>query len=161
MHSKRTRGLRPHLEWRQRIPLSSRVTTGISWSPLSDLKGVKPPVEFGEKTRDCSPGHAGNEGPHHEMTRATRGFPRAGAPVWGFQRYTPGSSGSLSCGARELRSCMRVARGSGSLLWSHGRGIVPQDALKKDSRVLSRVAAGNPGFPGLLLVTSGSFAGCL
>ena len=27
---------------------------------------------------------------------------------------------------------MRVARGSASLLSSHGRGIAPQDALKKD-----------------------------
>ena len=31
-----------------------------------------------------------------------------------------------------------------SLLLSHGRGIGPQDALKKDSRGLSLVAAGNP-----------------
>ena len=28
-----------------------------------------------------------------------------------------------------------------------GRGIGPHDGLKKDSRCLSRVAAGNPGFP--------------
>ena len=30
---------------------SSRVATGMSWSPLSDQKGVKPTVEFGERTR--------------------------------------------------------------------------------------------------------------
>ena len=36
---------------------------------------------------------------------------------------------------------MRVARGSASLLLSHGRGIAPQDALKKDSRGLLRVGA--------------------
>ena len=41
------------------------------------------------------------------------------------------------------------------------RGIGPQDALKKDSPDFSRVAAGNPGFPRLVLVTSGSFSGCL
>ena len=56
---------------------------------------------------------------------------------------------------------MRVARGSASLLSSHGRGIGPQDALKKDSRGLSQVAAGNPGFSRLALMTSGSFSGCL
>ena len=55
---------------------------------------------------------------------------------------------------------MRMAMGSGSLLSSHGRGIGPQDALK-DSRGLSRVAAGNPGFPRLVTVTSGSFSRCL
>ena len=56
---------------------------------------------------------------------------------------------------------MHVSRRSASLLSSHGRGIGPQDALKKDSRDLSRVAAENPLFPRLLPVTSGSFSGCL
>ena len=56
---------------------------GISWSPLCVLKVVKPPVEFGERTRDWTPGHAGKEGPHLEMTVASRGFSRAAAPVWG------------------------------------------------------------------------------
>ena len=32
---------------------------------MCGLKGVKPPVEIGERTRDCSPGHAGKEGPHN------------------------------------------------------------------------------------------------
>ena len=38
--------------------------TGTSWSPLCGLKVVKPPVKFGERTWDCSPGHAGKDGPH-------------------------------------------------------------------------------------------------
>ena len=42
---------------------------------------------------------------------------------------------------------MGVARGSSSLLSSQGRGIGPQEGLKKDSRGLSKVAAGNLGFP--------------
>ena len=56
---------------------------GISWSPLCALKGVKPPEEFGVRTRDWTPGHAGKGGPHLEMTVASRGFSRAAAPVWG------------------------------------------------------------------------------
>ena len=52
---------------------------------------------------------------------------------------------------------MRVARGNASLLSSHGRGIGIQDALKEDFRGLSRVASGNPVFPRLVPVTSGSF----
>ena len=56
---------------------------------------------------------------------------------------------------------MRVARGSVSLLSSHGRGIGPLDALKKDSQDLSRFAARIPGFPQLVPVTSGGFYGCL
>ena len=48
-----------------------------------------------------------------------------------------------------------------SLLSSHGRGIGPQEALKNDSQGLSPVAAGNPGFSRLVLVTSGSLTWCL
>ena len=51
--------------------------------------------------------------------------------------------------------------GSAALLWSHGRGIGPQVTLKGESRGLSRVAAGNPGFPRLVTVTAGSFSWCL
>ena len=47
---------------------------------------------------------------------------------------------------------MRVARGSVSLLSRQGKGIWPRDMLKKVSRVLSRVEAGNPGFPRLVQV---------
>ena len=43
-----------HLEWKQRTPLCSRVATGISWSSLGGLKGVKPPEAFGERSRDWS-----------------------------------------------------------------------------------------------------------
>ena len=52
---------------------------------------------------------------------------------------------------------MRVARGNASLLSSHGRGIGLQDVLKEDFRGLSGVASGNPVFPPLVPVTSGSF----
>ena len=160
MHSRLTRGVRPPVDWAKNSALlSSR--NGYLLELTYWPKGAKPRVEFGERTRDCSLGHAGNEGPHLAMIGAPPAFYRAVASVWGFPRGTTGSSGSLSCGAREVRSPMRVARGSGSLLSSHGRGIGPQDALKKESRVLSRVVAGNPGFPRLVPVTSGSFSGCL
>ena len=66
-----------HLEWKQRTPLCSRVATGISWSSLGGLKGVKPPEAFGERSRDSSLGHAGDEGPHHAMTGESRGCSRA------------------------------------------------------------------------------------
>ena len=51
-------------------------------------------MEFGERTRDCSPGHSGKEGPHLAMTGASGGFSRAAAPVWGLSRGTTGSSGA-------------------------------------------------------------------
>ena len=47
------------------------------------------------------------------------------------------------------------------MLLSHDMGIGPQDAFKKDSRGLSHVAAGKPGFPRLGPVNSGSVSGCL
>ena len=53
--------------------------------------------------------HAGKEGLHLVMTEASRGFSRAGEPVWDFSRGVTGSSGSLSCGAREVKSpCVNV-----------------------------------------------------
>ena len=104
MHSRLTQGVRPRVEGKQRTLLSFRVATGTSWSPLCGLKGVKPPVKFGERTWDCSPGHAGKDGPHLAMTEGSCWFSRAASPVWGFTRGTTGSSGSLSCGAREVRS---------------------------------------------------------
>ena len=96
-------------------------------------------------------------------------------------REDGGVSGvSSSCGARggflprhdeDLREplvrrqgsqvSMRVARGSASWLSSHGRGLGPRDALKKDSRGLCRGAAGNPRVPRLLPGTLGNFPGCL
>ena len=64
-------GRGPHLEWtgtyysspgkagisglHSRLP-RGRVATRLSWSPLSGLKGVQPPLPVGERTRDCSPG---------------------------------------------------------------------------------------------------------
>ena len=59
-------------------------------------------MEFGEKFRDCSLGRAVKDGRHLEMTGASLGFSRAAAPVWGFSRGMTGSSGSLSCGPREV-----------------------------------------------------------
>ena len=56
---------------------------------------------------------------------------------------------------------MRVARGSASWLSSHGRGLGPRAALKKDSRGLYRGAAGNPRVLRLLPGTLGNFPGCL
>ena len=161
MHSRLPRGVRPRLEGKPRTPLSSRVATRVSWSPLSGLKGVQPPLPFGERTRDCSPGHAGKEGPQLARTGASQGFPRAAAPVGVFSRGTTRISGSLSCGAREVRSPCAWRGGSASWLSSHGRGLGPRDALKKDSRGLSSVVAGNPYFPRLLPVASRSFSECL
>ena len=104
---------------KQRILISSWVAIGISWSPLSGLQGVKPPVEFGERTPDCSPGYAIKESPHLAMTWTSRGFNPAGAPrcvshevQWraqGASRAAPGKSGLHARGEGErviaLESC--------------------------------------------------------
>ena len=50
-------------------------------SSLMIYKGVQPPLAFGERSRDCSKGHAGKEGPQLARTGASQGFPRAAAPV--------------------------------------------------------------------------------
>ena len=78
----------PLCEWKQRTPLCSRIATGISWSSLGGLKGVKPPEVFGERSRDWFLGHAGDEGPHLAMTGESCGCSRAAAPVCAFSRGT-------------------------------------------------------------------------
>ena len=76
--------------------LSSR--HGYPLEPKSGLNGVKPTVEFGERTRDCSLGHAGKEGPHLTMTGGggSRWFYRAAAPVLVSQEVRRGAQGA-SC----------------------------------------------------------------
>ena len=56
---------------------------------------------------------------------------------------------------------IRVVMGSKAILSNHGSRIRPQDALKGESRSLSRLAAGDPGFPRFVMVTSGTFSWCL
>ena len=157
LHSRLTRGVRPHLEGKQRTVPSSRVTTGISWRPLSGLKGVKPPLVFGGRTRDCSPGNAGKEGPHLPMTGASRRFSRAVAPVWIFTLCTTGSSGSLSCGAREVRfpCAWRGGARPGSRVTAGPKrphlGVCPGPNIPLQGRQGSRgCIPGSPGESGLV-----------
>src|SRR5574340_361868 len=73
----------------------------------------------------------------------------SGGPSVRFLTRYDGEVSEPLVGRQGSRVSMRVARGSASLLPSHGRGIWPRDVLKKVSRGLSRVEAGNPGFPRL------------
>ena len=86
-------------------------STRVSWSPLSGLKGVQPPLPFGERTRDCSPGHAGKEGPQLARTGAY-----GGGPVhWPFD---------LKCGLFGTSPAIFL-----SIMWSHAM-IVPTESSK-------------------------------
>ena len=74
-----------------------------------------------------------------------------------FQQGTWGAAG-VAPGKSSLHS---ICKGEHGIALSHSRGIGPLDALKGELRVLSRGAAGNPGFPRLVTVTSESFSRCL
>ena len=103
--------------------------------------------------------------------RKRRASPRDDGGVSGVSSSCAARGGFLARHDEDLREplvprqgsqvSMPVARGSASWLSSHGRGLGPQDAFKRDSRDLSRVVAGNPRFPRLLQGTSGNFPGCL
>ena len=79
------RGVRPRLEGKPRTPLSSRVATGISWSPLSGLKGVKPPEEFLPRIACVCPGVPAEawvgRGLLHEAALEDLGLPLSGPDV--------------------------------------------------------------------------------
>ena len=70
---------------------------------LSGLKGVQPPLPFGERTRDCSPGHAGKEGPQLALElRRPWGFSHeARRGSQGASRAAPGKSGLHARGEGE------------------------------------------------------------
>src|SRR5574339_512793 len=89
---------------------------------------------------------------------SVRFLTRCGGPSVRFLTRYDGEVSEPLVGRQGSRVSMRVARGSASLLPSHGRGLWPRDVLKKVSRGLSRVEAGNPGFPRLVQVTSGGFS---
>ena len=84
-------------------------------------------------------------------------FSSGGPRVLFLTRYDLEVSQPL-VGRQGRRVSMRVARGSTSLLSSDSRGIWPRDVLKKVSRGLPRVEAGNTVFPRLVQVTSGGFS---
>src|SRR5574337_785246 len=115
-----------------------------------------PPEAIGERSRDWPLGHAGDEGPHLRDDGGVSGWFWSGGPRVRFLTRYDGEVSEPLVGRQGSRVSMRVARGSASLLWSHGRGIWPRDVLKKVSRGLSRVKAGNRGFHRLVQVTSRS-----
>ena len=134
-----------HLEWKQRTPLCSRVATGISWSSLGGLKGVKPPEAFGERSRDWSLGHTGDEGPQVAMTGEARGCSRAAAPVCGFSRGTTARSVSLSWGGKEVGS-----RGQIPLPWLGSNDALPL-ATRMETRLPWRPTRGSLTSPSHLV----------
>src|SRR5574337_545718 len=120
--------------------------------------GVKPPESFAERSLGCPLGHAGDEGPHLRDDGGVSGWFSSGGPRVRILTRCDGDVSETLLGGQGSRVSMRVARGSASLLSSHGRGTWPRDVLKKVSRGLSRLEAGNPGFPRLVQVTSGGFS---
>ena len=104
---------------------------GYLWAPLSHMKGVKPPLKFGEGTRDCSPGAAGTKGLMSQGLGNLLVFFKLLQEAWDSSAATLGNSGSLSCCLREVKSPFELRGGardrSGVLTGesgfnSHGRG---------------------------------------
>ena len=73
-----------------------------------------------------------------------------GRGAQGASRVVPGKSGLHA-----------TVEGERVLISSHGTVIRTENALKKDSRGLSSVVAGNSYYPRLLPVASRSFSECL
>ena len=129
--------------------------------PPSGVSGVKPPLHFGERARDCSPGHAGKEVPSHRKDGGVSGVSSSCGALGGFLARHGEDLREPLVWRQGSQFSLRVARGSALWLSSNGRGLGPQDALKRDSRGPSRAAAGKPHFPRLLPGTLGNFPGGL
>ena len=81
---------------------------------LGVCPGPNIPLQGSQGSRGCIPGSPG--------AGASQGFPRAAAPVGVFSRGTTRISGSLSCGAREVRSPC-VWRGGSGISWQWEVGV--------------------------------------
>ena len=95
MHSRCTRGDRHSSRVEAQKPALLSNATGFSWSSLGGLNGFKAPEAFGERSRDWSLGHAGDDGPHLAMTGESRGCSRA-RPQCAVSQGTTARSVSLS-----------------------------------------------------------------
>ena len=161
MHSRLTRGVRLPLEWKQRTRLWSRVSMGISWNPLSGRKGSQASCGFWREDLGWLSSPCRKQRPSSPDDRGSSRFSSSCSPSVGFPTGYNGELKEPLLWRQGSQVSHASGEGSTSLLSSHHRGIGPQDALKKESRVLSRVAVGNPGFPRLVPVTSVSFSRCL
>ena len=101
--------------------------------------------------RDCR-GHSGllsrscrNKWLHVARTGESLCFCRVVAVGLGFLSSYPGELREPLVVPQRSQVSIRVGRGSAGLLWSHGRGIRPQFAWKRESQRISRVAAGRLG----------------
>ena len=88
------------------------------------------------------------------------GFLRLWRP-WGFSHEARRGSQGASRAAPGKSGLHAHGEGERVVALESWEGTRAQDALKKDSRDLSRVVAGNPHFPRLLPVTLGNFPGFL
>ena len=95
LHSRCTRGDRHSSRVEAQKPALLSNATGFSWSSLGGLKRVKASEAFGERSRDWSLGHAGDDGPHLAMTGESRGCSRA-RPQCAVSQGTTARSVSLS-----------------------------------------------------------------
>ena len=132
-------------------PAESLVAVGGRGAPLAWLRRSRLP--FGPRSQ-ASLQKAQGPGlcklPKPPASRAlcqAKRAPRAAFPSGCLAAQTKRWAEGISQGSHVS---MRVARGSASWLSSHGRGLGPRDALKKDSRGLCRGAAGRRSNPGLL-----------
>ena len=99
LHSRLTRGKASSRgETKYSALLSSRDRYLLE--PIEWPKGSKASCEVWRKDQGLLSRSGRKRSP---QSRDDGGFSRAAAPVWGFSRGMTGSSGSLSCGAREVR----------------------------------------------------------
>ena len=93
-----TQGILPQPEKDFKSPSSTRLEDGFPYHDSRAMTRSPSPCAWTPVAQ--SPGR---EAALAWASLAQRGFSRAVAPVWGFSRGMTGSSGSLSCGAREVR----------------------------------------------------------
>ena len=108
------------------------------------MKGVTPPLESGEGTRDCLLGAVGENASSLIDRVISWVFSSCGRRL-GIPLQVPKELREPLVLPQGSQVSIRVARVSAGVLWSHVRGIRPQFAWKGESQGVSRVAAGSVG----------------
>ena len=145
-------GIGPHLQMRFDTRGSSQVVAGNSafitscdgdlWAPLCCMKGVMPPLESGEGTRDCLLGAVGENASSLIDRVISWVFSSCGRRL-GIPLQVPKELREPLVLPQGSQVSIQVVRASAGFIWSHDRGIGPQSAWKGESQGVSSGAEGS------------------
>ena len=133
------------------IFLAPTESNSVCEAAQPSLKGVQPPLPFGERTRDCSPGHAGKEGPQLTRTGVVWGLPRCVWVDWkdSLEEEMPAHSSVLAWRIPGMGEPGAIAPNPVESREAPPNSTVPLTSQRHPEKLheVTGTCRGNPGFP--------------